>query len=216
VSRSSISRRRPNRVPRPRILVVCEGEVTELSYLRSFVNYERARLIDVEFYGEGGVPKTLVERAVDRKRAAEREARRQRDYFLKYEEVWCVFDVDGHPNLSAAIDQARANGIRLAISNPCFELWALLHFADQRAHIERQHVRLACRQHIPELAKLLPFQVLIERYEQAVDRVRALARWQEQQGRRGANPSTDVFLLTERIRELSAMAYIENLKRRPK
>jgi hypothetical protein len=125
-----------------------------------------------------------------------------------------VFDVDGHPNLPAAIEQANANGIKLAISNPCFELWALLHFRDQRGHIERQHVRAACRNHIPNLTKLLPFGLLFEKYEEAVARARALAKWQFEQGNSGSNPSTSVFLLTERIRDLSAIANLERLKKR--
>jgi hypothetical protein len=50
------------------------------------------------------------------------------------DEVWCVFDVDEHPKLAEARDQANANGIQLAVSNPCFELWLLLHFQEHRAH----------------------------------------------------------------------------------
>jgi hypothetical protein len=122
-------RRRPARFdPRPRILILCEGKVTEPSYFRDFQHQEKNRLVDVVIDDEGGVPKTLVERAVARRKEAEREARLQKDKYLRYDEVWCVFDIDSHPNLPDARQQARANGIELAISNPCFELWLLLHF----------------------------------------------------------------------------------------
>jgi hypothetical protein len=72
------------------------------------------------------------------------------------EEVWCVFDIDEHPLIPEAKDQARANGIEMAISNPCFELWALLHFQDQRAHIEQGKVQQSRRQRMPGYEKRVP------------------------------------------------------------
>lgn len=47
-----------------------------------------------------------------------------------------------HPGLTDAIEQARQNGIWLAISNPCFELWLVLHFQDQSAWLDSDG---ACR-----------------------------------------------------------------------
>jgi hypothetical protein len=41
-----------------------------------------------------------------------------------------------HAGLTEAIDHASRNGIQLAISNPCFELWLILHFQDQQAWLE--------------------------------------------------------------------------------
>lgn len=52
------------------------------------------------------------------------------------DECWCVFDVEwpkNHPDLSQAVQLANDHGIHLAISNPCFELWLILHFEDQTA-----------------------------------------------------------------------------------
>lgn len=46
------------------------------------------------------------------------------------DECWCIFDVEwpkNHPNLFAARQLAQAKGIGLVISNPCFELWLILH-----------------------------------------------------------------------------------------
>ena len=36
----------------------------------------------------------------------------------------------------AEVASAGANGIRLAISNPCFELWLILHFQDHTAWLD--------------------------------------------------------------------------------
>lgn len=44
-------------------------------------------------------------------------------------EVWCVFDRDSHPSYQEAFEMASRNKrIRLCWSNPCIELWFLMHF----------------------------------------------------------------------------------------
>jgi hypothetical protein len=45
-----------------------------------------------------------------------------------------MFDRDEHPNFARAIDLADRHGIKLAMSNPCLELWFILHFEDQTAY----------------------------------------------------------------------------------
>jgi hypothetical protein len=47
-------------------------------------------------------------------------------------------DVDEHPRLDEARVQAHDNDIRVAISNPCFELWLVLHFRSQNAYLTCQ------------------------------------------------------------------------------
>ncbi len=199
---SRLRRRKPTLDPRPRVLVVCEGEKTEPTYFDGLAHEEEVRLLQVEIVKSGGVPKTVVERAVAMKRAARAEAKRQRDANLDYDEVWCVFDVDDHPHLREALDQAKANSIEIALSNPCFELWIVLHFQDQRAHIERKKLQHLCRGYMPRYIKVAAYADLKHLYETAVARARALAKWQEEQDRVAANPSTGVYLLTERLRGL--------------
>ena len=55
--------------------------------------------------------------------------------------IWCVFDFDEHPNLSQAITEAAQSGIDVAVSNPCFELWLVLHLQDQTAYTTRRAVQ---------------------------------------------------------------------------
>ncbi|MDN5854008.1 MAG: RloB family protein, partial [Actinomycetia bacterium] len=74
--------------------------------------------ISIEIDPEAGAPLTLVERAVERSRDDE------------IDECWCVYDVEwprNHPNLAQAWRLADRHGIRLAVSNPCFEIWLALH-----------------------------------------------------------------------------------------
>lgn len=196
-----LSRRPALLDPRPRVLVVCEGRVTEPQYFDAFRKEEENQLVEVLIDSEGGAPKTLVERAAIRKKSSEEEARRARDENLKYDEVWCVFDIDEHPKIPDARQQARDNAINLAISNPCFELWLLLHFREQHAHVERKPITKLLRNHIPDYRKRVPFETLRDGYSEAVLRAQQLDKHHIDVGNEGDNPSTNVYLLTERIRE---------------
>ena len=117
----SLKRKVGTRRPRKTLVVFCEGEKTEPEYLDALKRQQSVRdvaAVDlrVETGHGGSVPRTLVSMAVAaRGRAAEEEA--------EIDEFWCVFDVEwprNHPGIREAVQQARANAIRLAISNPCF------------------------------------------------------------------------------------------------
>lgn len=116
--------RRPHR-PRERkirFLIYCEGAETEPSYFRGLVRSLRSSLVEIKIGDRRGDPKGLVELAKAERDKAAVSARRERDDSLLYDEVWCVFDVDQHTRLREAIQQADACEIKLAVSNPCFEL----------------------------------------------------------------------------------------------
>lgn len=196
----SIRRRGPSRQPKFRILAVCEGEKTEPLYLKEFRNHVRNPLVHIEPLGVAGDPSTVVETAIKRRRQAADEAKRLRDENLLWDQVWAVFDVDDHARLDDARALAVANDIQLAISNPCFELWALLHFVDQRGHVDRKKLRTALQHHLPRYDKELPFAKVHPGYDEAVRRARELDREAERAGRPGRNPTTGVHLLTEIIR----------------
>src|ERR1700691_157031 len=200
-NRNDLQRRKPQRQPKPRFLIVCEGTVTEPRDFNDVRHRERS-LIDLQIE-PGGTPKTLVERAAGLQREAIGKARKLRDDNQKYEEVWCVFDIDEHPLIPEAKNQARANGIELAISNPCFELWVLLHFQDQRAHIGRGKVQHLCRSHVRNYDKELDYETLRPKYPNALKRAEDLERWHDSRDTVGANPSTTVYRLVERIKTSS-------------
>ena len=135
------------RQPRKTLVVFCEGERTEPEYLEALKRQPLVRdiaAVDLRVEtGQGGsVPQTLVNLASEaRSRAVEEDA--------EIDEFWCVFDVEwprNHPGLPEAVQQARANGIQLAISNPCFELWLILHFQDHTAWLENNQARRLRRQ----------------------------------------------------------------------
>ena len=51
--------------------------------------------------------------------------------------TWVVFDRDAHPSFVQAINEAETQGISIAYSNPCFELWVLLHYRDDDGPAQR-------------------------------------------------------------------------------
>ncbi|MBL9023090.1 MAG: RloB domain-containing protein, partial [Myxococcales bacterium] len=91
-------RRPPKRDPKFRILVVCEGELTEPEYLKAFRHAVRNQRVHVELADEHGVPLTVVETAVRVAQEAADRAEQEADDNLRFDSVWAVFDVDEHPS----------------------------------------------------------------------------------------------------------------------
>ncbi|WP_245797637.1 RloB family protein [Mangrovactinospora gilvigrisea] len=117
-----------------RILIYCEGECTERQYLLGLRADLRGLPVKVEIGPRHGVPTELVRAATKHQMRA---AHCREDRFTPYDEVWCVMDVEApsaHPDLADALREARAAGLSVALSNPCFELWLLLHFQEVRGY----------------------------------------------------------------------------------
>lgn len=143
----TLRRKVATRKPRKTLVVFCEGERTEPEYLNALKRKPSVRdvaAVDLRIQtGQGGlVPRTLVAMAIEaRERAMDEDA--------EIDEFWCVFDVEwprNHPGLDDAVKQGRSNGINLAVSNPCFELWLILHFQDQAAWLDNNQARRLRRQ----------------------------------------------------------------------
>lgn len=188
------SRGQPNRVVKPQVIVVTEGEKTEPQYIREFNRIVGAANVHVE--PTGFDPQRVVRKAIDLKRAADRGSNAR---------VWAVFDKDEHKRFEQALQLAREHGISVAVSNPCFELWAVFHYQDQAAHIERQDCQrlLAklCKSYDAGRHKLFKDRDVIRAsYEDAVRRGRQSLRERENEGAPGGNPSTSMHELTEIIR----------------
>ena len=144
-------------------------------------------------------PKSLVRAAIDHKERAPRSAA---DRYTAYDEVWCVMDVEApvaHPSLPSAIRLAREHGISVALSNPCFELWLLLHFktvSNYHSSEEMQRVLAAletCGYAVER--KDFDFDALRGRFEQARQRAVELRRTGPSVS--SMNPSTNVDLLVD-------------------
>lgn len=181
------------------LLVFVEGLRTEDSYLTYWRRRYRDRVL-VEIDPYRGAPLQLVERAVEAKRIETREEKRGRG--RPHNQIWCVFDRDEHPNFAQAIDLANRHDIKLAISNPCIELWFILHFDDWTTYVERQAAQrraaelLGCSKVLTDTA----LSALAERYDQARKRAMKLDDKHAGDGSPpGSNPSSGMWRLIDLI-----------------
>lgn len=194
------SRRQPFRDPKPTILIVCEGLITEPEYFDGFWHACHNPRVTVHVSNDHGVPKTLVGIAKELKNRALIRATREGDDNLAFDSVWCIYDVDDHPHLHEAREMAVANGIELAISNPCFELWLLLHFRDSPGMQQRDTLGTMLKQYDPDYDKHVVYAMFSAGYEEAVARARRMDQFAEECGDAGCNPTTGVYRLTTLIR----------------
>ncbi|GAA1234317.1 RloB family protein [Prauserella halophila] len=178
-------RARAAREERARILLLCGAEVTEPSYFRGLKQRYRHPAVNVVRKG-GKDPVSLIRLAAKL---------REQD---ECDETWCVIDVDEY-NIDAAFSEAQRLDVKLAVSNPCFEYWLLLHF-------ERCEAPLPCFQDVePRLRqqvrgynkKSLNFSDYAAGVTDAVDR--AKHRCGDITRAHQVNPSTGVWALVERI-----------------
>jgi hypothetical protein len=100
-----------------RVLIICGAQRTERDYLASLKHLRRNSAVSIKLKTESKSPLEVVMTAIKLRQLTEDD----------YDEVWAVFDVDEF-DVKDAIGLAARNGIRTAVSNPCFELWLLLHF----------------------------------------------------------------------------------------
>lgn len=111
------------------ILVVTEGEKTEPLYLGGLRNHLKLHAADIYIINTPGTDAlTIVKEAISHRDQRKREAKH--GCTVPYDSVWAVFDTeraDTNPNLHAARQLANSRGIYIALSNPCFEFWILLH-----------------------------------------------------------------------------------------
>ena len=135
-----LTRRVATRAERRTVVVFCEGVASEPDYIYALKRLPEVRQhtwLNIEIDPDQGVPLTLVKRAVERKLCDD-----------EVDECWCVFDVEwprNHPNLTDAVQLAKAKGISLAISNPCFELWLILHRESQTAFLYTENAERRSR-----------------------------------------------------------------------
>ena len=187
------------RSPRRLLLVVCEGEVTEPSYIEGFERKTRNARVAVRIHDEHGDPRKLVEVAKRERDRAKARARKEGDDNLAYDEVWCVFDRDQHERFEDACQMARDNQLELAVSNQCFELWLLLHFRESPGAQRRDHLRRMLKKFLPDYDKHFDFERVAHLVDQATRRARHLDQEARRVGEPFRNPTTGVYRLTESI-----------------
>ncbi|MYE10378.1 MAG: RloB domain-containing protein [Gammaproteobacteria bacterium] len=185
-------RRVAHKEPRRVIRVHAEGEVTEPEYLKLM----KGREVRIDFGPSGFDPGSLVRHA--------RNDHKGRSAAGDFDEVWCVFDRDQHPHIENAIDEARAVGVEVAVSNPCVEVWLILHVEDRTAYIDRKEAQNRCTELGLTDGKSIRdtgATRLRDGYDEAKGRAQALRYSHLQHGDPSwANPSSGLWRLVDRLR----------------
>ncbi|MFE0514442.1 RloB family protein [Streptomyces sp. NPDC058964] len=131
-------RTRPGDRPRE-VYVFTEGEVTEPEFVEFVMEHgtraQQGRKINYSIENAAASssrrkPLPLVQDAVTKLEGARKAARKAgltpEDW--NWPQVWCLFDRDQHRDIPTAFARAEREGVRIAYSHPCFELWRLLHY----------------------------------------------------------------------------------------
>lgn len=189
------------------IYIFTEGEKTEPNYFKSkkeeIETEIRRKNIKIKIAGIARSTLSLV------------------DYVLNYieekgvdmdiDECWIVFDKDDcDEDFNEAVDKARANNLKVAYSNECFELWFLLHFNLITSAIGRDHYKRKLDEEFKKIGE--------NKYEKKSEGVYFLIKDKEERAIKNAekllsmygnersfskmNPSTTVHLLVKDLNEL--------------
>lgn len=164
-------RRSPaSRQPKKIIYVFTEGAVTEPEYLNDFSRNLGGKSASVlKIFPAAGVPHTIVQKCL----ALRRELCSRRTYSLgPQDEIWAAFDVDEHPRILESYNLALKSGVGVAVSNPCIELWGLLHYGEVNAPLSRQEAQRKLRDLMPgydhHTNARFPWGECSEKYEVAI------------------------------------------------
>lgn len=188
--------------PQRRLYVFCEGAKTEPAYFDVVREEFHSAQILVEATGVGGVPSTVADEAIRHAKALRRDMRSRaagRSSFEEADQVWVVFDQDRHPEVPNVVVRCRDNKVEVAYSNPCFELWLLLHLEPFDRPAEASDVQARLHALFPaydhEKSPAPDFSNLLATLPVAEQRACEQVQRREDEGAPSGNPSTTVFRL---------------------
>ena len=201
---SSLSRSDSRFEPRPIFYIFCEGKKTEPNYFRALKqSLSPESNINVKFPSPGAVAHKIANKAVEFKNRHS-QLKRAASSLNQNDQVWAVFDRDNHPNFDEAVRLCLENDIPIGLSNPCFEVWLILHLEDYGAienskKVKKHYCELI--QNKTKWEKKNHYHKLVECVETAESRAMKLLKLRHQEGKVFGKPSTTVGKLTAAIRE---------------
>lgn len=191
-----------SKVPKPKIVIYSEGEKTERDYFHAMKRSFHSMVVDIEIIEGAGVPLTIARTAARAAQLARSQDRSQS--YAKRDEFWAVFDRDEHPNIQEAISCCRNANVGVAFSEPCFELWLILHFqdydrSDDRYNVQK-HLETLCSDYNRAKHKTTDCNKLMELVVKAESRAEIQHHRRMKEGDPLRRPYTTVYELTRRIR----------------
>nr|WP_129409637.1 RloB family protein [Marinitoga lauensis] len=123
-----------------------------------------------------------------------------------YDQIWFVFDKDEvkDQDFNNTINKLEKNGYKAIYSNPCFELWYLLHYDFYQASLSKEHCLKKLKEKIPEYEKNSEdmYNKLKDKMEIAIDNAKKLEELKKDiKSFSKKNPYTNVYKLVEELKK---------------
>lgn len=180
-------------------LIVVEGERDEPDWFgeletTGLIDPRRVRLKVVP--GTDSAPAHLLSTAEAMVEAYQRQT---------FDRVWLVFDVDRWPKAAQAVGAgAQSRGWKVALSNPCFQVWLLFYVVDSPPDASCSQLKARWGSAKEEASPGRPLRLTAEAVRRAVERAHA---WEEAHPSAGlvpARPGTHVHRLVGELIESAA------------
>jgi hypothetical protein len=196
------NRRGGNRRPQKNlIIIVSQGGQTEPKYFDHFKKKDGNFVLKIQ-PTSGLDPISLMRHA--------RNLKKEVYDFGRNDRIYCVYDVDCSPEKQLVDAQgiASKNNIKICVSNPCFEIWYLLHYKYTTSSLNSYNdVRRELLRYISDYDKnkdvfggLQPLQ------PKAISHAKLLEQQHKRdeiESIRGQKPSTQIYALIEYLNKLS-------------
>ena len=204
---TQVKRRAHGRRTHAKVLIVCEGKMTEVHYFKKLKDDLALHAAHVEIRSDcQSDPLKIYQYAT-------RLCKQETDMADPYDSVYCVFDKDSHGTYQQAMEQITkdksASTFTAINSVPCFEYWLLLHFTPSTKPYRATPGSSACDQVERELKKHLPdysksddsiFNSLENKLNTAIRNAKRTLR--EAERNQTDNPSTRVYELVEHLQSI--------------
>jgi len=174
-------------------VVVTEGTRTEPAYLRSVRRLFQCTSVTV--LGKGEDPEALVRLAGSLRDDRSVRCKHRIAAYQVFDEAWAVFDVEQRPSRMPVIRRALAvaarSDVKVAVSNPCFEYWLLLHVSAHSAAIAScREAQMPLRRRLSAYDKSSPPEPTVKTIGKAATRALAIRKRHVENAGDG-NPSTN-------------------------
>ncbi|AQY02052.1 hypothetical protein B2G67_11645 [Microbacterium foliorum] len=179
------------------VFVVCGGVETEPQYIDYLKMALGLKNVHIRLSKLGKSPVEVVRRAIGTREDAD-------------EIVWALVDVDDFGSgVAEAVELGRQNGVQVAVSNPCFELWLVWHFEKLGGHLNQGQVQARAAK--LELTygkdhKSIHIDKLRDRYEHASAQAKRMRKYHAENETACPDdcPSTNVDLFVDSLLALEA------------
>ena len=165
---------------KPNFFVFCEGE-TEMAYVKFLRSLYRAPIQVIPKKGKSNISEDYIEKSKNEYVQTEQDK-----VFLMYD-----LDVDGMLEQLQKIPNAE-----LLVSNPCVELWFLLHYQEQKTEISSgkciQKLQKFSKEYKKGILSEEEKTFLAEKKDLAIERAKNMIGYH--------NPSSTVYKLLEKLK----------------